>query len=110
MWTLETAVPLIQKIAPIAKRHGFSVALYGSVLDTGKSQKDLDLFFVEQDSDICDVQGCLNEIGTLPEIRSAGTAFQCGGGACAVIWTRNGTVIDAQFRSVGRVYESCAPI
>jgi hypothetical protein len=110
MWTLESAIPLIKKIAPIAQRHGFSVALYGSVLDSGNSEKDLDLFFVEQEPDICDVHACLNEIGTLPEIRNTGTAFQCGGGACAVIRLHDGTVIDAQFRSVGSVYESCSPI
>jgi hypothetical protein len=46
MWTLETAIPLIRKIATIAQRHGFSVALYGSVLDASESNKDLDLFFV----------------------------------------------------------------
>jgi hypothetical protein len=109
MWTLESAIPLIRKIAPIAQRYGFSVALYGSVLDVGTSEKDLDLFFVEQ-AEICDVHGCLGEVGTLPEIRSTGTAFQCGGGACAVIRMRDGTVIDAQFRSVGSMYESCSPV
>ena len=108
MWTLDSAIPLIRRISPIAQRHGFSVALYGSVLDAGKSEKDLDLFFVEQD--VCNVQGCLDEIGTLPEIRSTGKAFQCGGGACAVIRMRDGTVIDAQFKSVGSIYESCAPV
>src|SRR5437899_9281551 len=106
MWTLESAISLIRKIAPIAQQHGFSVALYGSVLDFGQSQKDLDLFFVEQRPDICDVQGCLDGIGTLPEIRSTGTAFQCGGGACAVIRLRDRTVIDAQFRSTGSIYKS----
>ena len=110
MWTLETAIPLIRKIAPIAQRHGFSVAFYGSVLDAGESNKDLDLFFVEQDAEICDVHACLDEIGSLPEIRNTGNAFQCGGGACAVIRLSDGSVIDAQFRSTGRVYESCAPI
>lgn len=109
MWTLQTAIPLIQKLAPIATRHGFSVALYGSVLEIGESNKDLDVFFVEQEP-TCDVQGCLAEIRSLPEIRRAGPAFQCGGGACAVIKTCEDTVIDAQFRSVGSVYESCAPI
>jgi len=110
MWTLETANPLIRKIAPIAQRHGFSVALYGSVLDASESNKDLDLFFVEQDAEICDVQSCLHEIGTLSEVRTTGNAFQCGGDACAVIWLRDGSVIDAQFRSTGSVYASCAPI
>ena len=46
MWTLDDALPLVRKIAPIAKRNGFSVALYGSVLEEGKSENDLDLFFL----------------------------------------------------------------
>jgi len=110
MWTLKAAIPLIRKIAPIAQRHGFSVALYGSVLDAGESNKDLDLFFVEQDSESCDVQRCLHEISTLSDVRTTGNAFQCGGGACVVIRLRDGSVIDAQFRSTGGVYSSCAPI
>jgi len=69
MWTLNDALPLIRKIEPIAKRHGFSLALYGSVLYRGESEKDLDLFFVEQEPDICDVERCLGEISTLSEIR-----------------------------------------
>lgn len=69
MWTLQEALPLIRKISPIAEKHGFSVALYGSVLVRGESEKDLDLFFVEQDPDICDVNGCLNEISKLPEVK-----------------------------------------
>jgi len=110
MWTLETALPLIRRIAPIALRHGFSIALYGSLLHIGESHKDLDLFLVEQDPDITNVHACLDEIGTLPEIRTTGNAFQCGGGACAIIRLHDGTVIDAQFRSTGSVYESCAPV
>jgi len=62
MWTLNAALPLIRRIAPIARTHGFSVALYGSVLERGESEKDLDLFFVKQEPDICNLQGCLDEI------------------------------------------------
>ena len=109
VWTLDNAIPLIRKIAPIAERHGFSVALYGSVLDEGQNGSDLDLFFVEQDPDICDVLGCLQEIATLPEIRNTGTPFRCTGGACAVMWLRDGNHIDAQFRSYGPAYEQCEP-
>ena len=109
MWTIETAIPLIRKIAPIAERYGFSVALSGIVLDGGKSQKDLDLFFVEQDPEICDVHNCLHEIGELPEVRTTGIAFQCAGGAFAAISLHDGGVIAAQFRSTGTTYESCVP-
>jgi hypothetical protein len=72
MWTLDNALPLVRNISPVARRHGFSVALYGSVLDQGESKKDLDLFFIEQEPDISDVQGCLDEIARLPEVEHCG--------------------------------------
>lgn len=68
MWTLDNALPLIQRISPIAQRHGFSVALYGSVLDKGESEKDLDFFFIGREHDVCDLQGCTDEIAKLLEI------------------------------------------
>jgi hypothetical protein len=99
MWTLDEALPLIRKISPIAREHGFSVALYGSVLDRGRSERDLDLFFIEQDPDICDVQGCLDEISKLPEVHHCGQALQCVGGALCPIWLQDRKHhIDAQFR------------
>jgi hypothetical protein len=55
MWTLDNALPLIRRISPIARRHGFALALYGSVLDKGESEKDLDLFFIRREHDSCDV-------------------------------------------------------
>jgi hypothetical protein len=98
MWTLESALPLVRTISPIALRHGFSLALYGSVLDRGESEKDLDLFFIEQDPDICDVQGCLEEIVRLPEFHHY-TQHECPSGPIAVIWLRDRVhYIDAQFR------------
>jgi|HubBroStandDraft_5_1064220.scaffolds.fasta_scaffold860202_1 hypothetical protein len=98
MWTLEYALTLIRKIAPIAERHGFSVALYGGVLLSGQSENDLDLFFVLQDPEICDVQGCLAGIAELPEIDHCGSMHEVTNGYCAVIWLRNGDHVDAQFR------------
>jgi len=87
MWTLDKALPLIKKISDAARSCGFSVALYGSVLEQGKSSKDLDLFFVEQDPGR-DVELCRNEIKKLPEVRRFGH--------CA-IWLVDGRHIDAQF-------------
>lgn len=99
MWILDNALPLIRKISPIAQRHGFSVALYGSVLDRGGSEKDLDLFFIEQEPDICDVQGCLDEIAKLPEIAHCGDAIPGTGGFIGVIWLSDiKHHVDAQFR------------
>jgi hypothetical protein len=98
MWILEEAVLVIRKLAPIAEKHGFSVALYGGVLISGRSEKDLDLFFVLQDPEICNMQGCLDEIGRLPEVDHCGSAHEVPSGYCTVIWLRNGDYIDAQFR------------
>lgn len=98
MWTLDSALPLIRQVSPIAARHGFSVALYGSVLDRGTSEKDVDLFFIEQDQDICDVKGCLEEIARLPEFHHY-TLHECPSGSIAVIWLQDRKrYIDAQFR------------
>lgn len=87
MWILAEALPLIQKISQVARDCGFSVALYGSVLDSGKSEKDLDLFFVGQCPD-CDVERCRREVRQLPEV--------AGFGHCA-IRLKDGRHIDAQF-------------
>jgi hypothetical protein len=46
IWTLEEALPLIREWQPIAKSCGFHLALGGGVLNTGKSRKDLDLYFL----------------------------------------------------------------
>jgi hypothetical protein len=98
MWTLNGALPLIRAISSIAERHGFSVALYGSVLNRGKSKKDLDLFFLEQDTQIFNIHGCLEEIRRLPEIHRY-TRHDLPNGTIAVIWLQDGTRrIDAQFR------------
>src|SRR3989442_43799 len=98
MWTLNDALPLIRKISAIARRYGFSVAVYGSVLGRGESEKDLDLFLMEQDPYICNVQGCLEGITRLPEIHHY-TTHSCPSGQIAVIWLQDRKHhIDAQFR------------
>jgi hypothetical protein len=94
-------------LRPSQKRHGFSVSVYGSVLEKGESKKDLDIFFVEQDPDICNVQGCLDEISKLTEVRSVGTVYQGNGGAFGVIRLVDNRVIDAQFRSYGSAFSDC---
>jgi len=44
LWTLEGAMPIVRRIAAIAKEQGFTVALYGTVLSEGQSDGDLDLY------------------------------------------------------------------
>jgi hypothetical protein len=64
MWTIEDALPVVRAIAIIGRKHGFSVALYGSLLVTGETSGDLDLFFVVGEERTCAVhaQTCLKEI------------------------------------------------
>jgi hypothetical protein len=46
MWEVVGAIALIQSIQPEIKPLGYHVALAGGVLNTGRSDKDLDLVFV----------------------------------------------------------------
>jgi len=63
MWTLENALPVIQRIAPIAQEYGFTVALRGSVL-TSRQGEDLDLCFIEWEvnPNVRHAKDCLNSI------------------------------------------------
>ncbi len=44
-WTLENALYLIREIQPNIKKCSYHVCLGGGVLNKGKSDKDLDLYF-----------------------------------------------------------------
>jgi hypothetical protein len=46
MWDLEGGLRLVRAIQPITRRFGYHVALGGGVLNTGESNKDLDLYFL----------------------------------------------------------------
>jgi hypothetical protein len=95
LWTLNDALPLIRKITSLAKRHGFSTALYGSVLAEGQSKKDLDLYFIvaEDMTSAAHAQVCLAEVATLPEVESC----PLRAGNTSTIRLRDGRQIDAQF-------------
>jgi hypothetical protein len=64
LWTLEGALPVIRRIAAIAKEHGFTVALYGSVLMKGESENDLDLYFIaaEEKTSAVRAQSCVDAV------------------------------------------------
>ena len=97
MWNLETGVSFARRIAPIARKHGFAVALYGSVLEKGDGN-DLDLFFVEEDPEICNVSAFLDEIAALPEVSHPLPLRDLTNEMTVVIFLRNGEHIDAHFR------------
>lgn len=54
MWTLEEAVALVRSLEPTAIKHGYHLALGGSVLMAGQSDKDLDLFLYPHKTTECD--------------------------------------------------------
>lgn len=101
-WTLQNAMPLIREIAPIARRCGFLVALYGSVLETGCSPKYLDLVLVVQEPDIADPRIFLKELAELPIIHHVGDLSEgLRRRRTAVVCLHNGRHIDLQFVNVG---------
>jgi hypothetical protein len=93
LWTLETALPVVTRIAAIAKNHGFAVALYGSVLNEGHGQ-NLDLCLIAQQPQTTSVnaQACIDEIAGIIEVE------RCARGPdLALIHFRDRRRIDMQF-------------
>lgn len=45
-WTLESALAFIREIQPSIRELDYHILLAGGVLNTGKSEKDLDLWFI----------------------------------------------------------------
>lgn len=60
MWTLEAGLEACRTLQRIVEPHGFSVALYGSVLKSGAGD-DLDVFLVPQRPD-ADVRGAMDAV------------------------------------------------
>jgi hypothetical protein len=95
LWTLEGALPVIRRIAAIAKEHGFTVALYGSVLMKGESENDLDLYFIaaEEKTSAVHAQSCVHAIEkTLGESKCLQLTPNC-----TRIQLKDGKRIDTQF-------------
>lgn len=46
IWTLQTAIPVMNEINRVGKKYGYLVCLYGSVLYNGESKHDLDIMIV----------------------------------------------------------------
>lgn len=45
-WTMRTALQLIRKLQPVTRDFNLHLCLGGGVLNKGRSEKDLDLFFL----------------------------------------------------------------
>lgn len=54
MWNMDNAQGLIHAILPIVTDAGFAIALTGSVLMHGRSEKDVDIILYPLRSDNCD--------------------------------------------------------
>lgn len=95
MWTIEDALPVVRSIAVIGREHGFSVALYGSVLVAGERSKDLDLFFVAAGNRTSAIhaQACLKAIAKEFGIECSRLTTIC----TSRIELGDGKHIDAQF-------------
>jgi hypothetical protein len=97
MWTIKDAMPIVRGLVTIGKKHGFDVALHGSVLATGKSSAvgDLDLFFVasEERTTASHAEACLKAIAEKYEIALPKLTPLC----TAHIDIEEGKRIDAQF-------------
>lgn len=95
MWAIPNDLPVVQKIAVIGREHGFSVALYGSVLVDGASSSDLDLYFIatRERMTCVDAQSCLKAIATSLGIQCPALTRMC----TSRIELGAGKRIDAQF-------------
>lgn len=60
-WTLKEALALVRSIQEDSREFGYHVCLGGGVLNTGSSQKDLDIYFLPLDNtdDGADPEGAL---------------------------------------------------
>jgi hypothetical protein len=99
-WTLDSALPIIRAIYPIARGCHFSIALRGSVLLLGESDDDLDLCFLsEDDPEFCSPARLLEEIAKGMPDHIARYSNLAGGDKYphAIIRLRDGRNIDAQF-------------
>ena len=103
MWTIEGALPVVRDIAAIGRKHGFSVALYGSVLVSGESSKDLDLFFIAAEEMTCavDARACLTAIAKALGIDCPQLTPMC----TARVELGCGKRIDAQFLESAQLRE-----
>lgn len=93
-WTLENALPVTREISVISDKHGFLVALYGSVLVKGESNSDLDLYFVNKERATMDhAKACLIELSKALSVMCTPLSPQ----STSRIQFQDGRHIDAQF-------------
>jgi hypothetical protein len=100
-WNLETALPIIRAMDPIARGCNFSLALRGGVLTRGVSDSDLDLRFLCEEIEhpaFCSIERLLQDIAKeMHEQVHHYSSLYDGTHPYTVIWLRDGRHIDAHF-------------
>ena len=97
-WTLEVALPFVRRIAAIGQEHGFTLALYGSVLMQSRSANDLDLYLIvaEEKTTTEHARTCVHALAKmLPNAECKQITPDC-----ARIQFKDGKRIDLQFLEV----------
>lgn len=60
MWNLEQGLMVVRMLQPTTRNYGFHLAIGGGVVNKGRSDKDLDLYFLPlDDEDTADTDGLL---------------------------------------------------
>lgn len=64
MWTLERALGFVRKLQPLTRLYGYHLCVGGGVVNTGTSDKDLDLYLLPLDDQkvVVDFDGMLMEM------------------------------------------------
>lgn len=97
-WTLEEALQITRKIAPIVHRCGVEVTLRVSPLAIQQNSDDLDVHLFVEKPGICGLECCLKEMkDNLPEIRAVGALQPVTSQRNATVWLRDGRHLEAHF-------------
>ncbi len=85
LWTLDSALDFVRTISPIVSSAGYGVAIGGSVLIEGSSDKDLDLVIFPLDASEVSYSRLYIEFCKI------GLARKCPHHRVAMIWARAGS-------------------
>lgn len=97
-WTLDEALQIIRKIAPIVHGCGLEVALRVSPLLIEQNSGDLDLLLFVEEPGICSPERCLKEMKDhLPEVRAVAALQSVASERNATIWLRDGRHLEVHF-------------
>jgi hypothetical protein len=102
MWLFNDIQSCFGDLQSIAKKNGFLISLYGSVLEQGKSQHDIDLIAVPYVTNKYEVLGLVDNFVDYFQ----GTILQTYEGLCGtsfVIRDQYNRIIDLQLRQIKEI-------